>query len=426
LLQFEARRSLLIISLLAFALRLAYAAASGELRSPQVWEPEQIATNLIEHHELAFQSKPDPLVYRAYIEPLYPFIAAAVYLVTGHSRTALVLLQLAVAAMTVWLIGWVAILATGRSGAGIAAALLMAIHPGLIRYSCILHPLIFDTFFFVAAGGAVIRYRQMPSLRRGALAAFIIGLGVLTRPTILLFLLPLLWIAWRSLQTMPSRFARSAAVVGVTLALIAPWTIRNAIVLHDFVLTRSGTGFVFWLGNNPSASGSAIDAGGRSIRRLASPQLQKRILAAGELARDRIFMQEARDYIRRDPFAAAVRVLKRLGYFWWFSPQWGLLYSPAVRLIYIAWWTILLLLCAIGATVSRRLDVWMLSAMAFLISLGQSLYYVEGRHRLAIEPLILPMAALGVLWLLQVFRRKTPSVSRRTLSPMRETPEFHE
>jgi hypothetical protein len=192
----------------------------------------------------------------------------------------------------------------------------------------------------------------------------------------------------------------------VSLALIAPWTIRNAIVLHDFVLTRSGTGFVFWLGNNPSASGSAIDAGGRSIRRLASPQLQKRILAAGELARDRIFMQEARDYIRRDPFAAAVRVLKRLGYFWWFSAQWGLLYSPAVRLIYIAWWTILLLLCAIGATVSRRLDVWMLSAMAFLISLGQSLYYVEGRHRLAIEPLILPMAALGVLWLLQVFRRR--------------------
>src|SRR5258708_3111021 len=122
--QFEARRSLLIISVLAFALRLAYAAASGELRSPQVWEPEQIATNLIEHHEFAFQSKPDPLVYRAYTEPLYPFIAAAVYLVTGHSRTALVLLQLAVAAVAVWLCGWVAILPTRRGRAGLAPALL--------------------------------------------------------------------------------------------------------------------------------------------------------------------------------------------------------------------------------------------------------------------------------------------------------------
>jgi 4-amino-4-deoxy-L-arabinose transferase-like glycosyltransferase len=406
LLEFDARRSLILISVLAFALRLAYAAASGELRSPQFWESERIATSLIEHHEFAFQPAHDPLVHRAYIEPLHPLITAAVYLVTGHNRTALVLLQLVIAAMTVWLVGRVAILATGRSDAGIVAALLMAVHPGFIRYSCILHPLVLDTFFFVAAGGAVIRYRQMPSLRRGVFAAFVIGLGVLTRPTILLFLLPLLWITLRSLDTIPARFARSAAVVGVTLALIAPWTIRNAIVLHDFVLTRSGTGFVFWLGNNPWTSGSAMDASGRAIRELASPQLQKRVLAAGELARDRIFMQEARDYIRRDPFAAVVRFVKRLGYFWWFSPQWGLLYSPAAKIVYITWWTILLLLWAIGAAVSRKFDVWMLSAMAFLISLGQSLYYVEGRHRLAIEPLILPMAALGALWLLEVVRRR--------------------
>jgi hypothetical protein len=39
--------------------------------------------------------------------------------------------------------------------------------------------------------------------------------------------------------------------------------------------------------------------------------------------------------------------------------------------------------------------------MAFLISCGQSVYYVEGRHRLAVEALILPMAAIGILWLLQ-------------------------
>ncbi|MEA2162224.1 MAG: hypothetical protein QOK37_351 [Thermoanaerobaculia bacterium] len=406
MLKFEARRSLIVISFLAFALRLAYAAATGELRNPQVWETEQISTNLIEHHEFAYQPEHDSLVYRAYTEPLHPLIGAAVYLLTGHSRTALVLLQLVVAAITVWLIGWVAILATGRIDAGIVAALLMAIHPGFIRYSCILHPLVFDTFFFVAAGGAFIRYRQVPSLRRGVFAAFVIGLGVLTRPTILLFFLPLLWITWRSRDTMPSRFARSAAVAGVALALIAPWTIRNAVVLHGFVLTRSGTGFVFWLGNNPWTSGSATDAGGHSIKRLASPQFQKRILAAGELERNRIFMQEARDYIRRDPFAAVIRVVKRLGYFWWFSPQWGRLYPPAAKLVYITWWTILLLLWAIGAAVSRKVDVWILSAMGFLISLGQSLYYVDGRHRLAIEPLLLPMAALGALWLLQVFSRR--------------------
>jgi hypothetical protein len=348
------------------------------------------------------------VTYRAYSEPLYPFVAAAVYLITNHSRMALVLFQLAVAAATVGLLGRVAIVAGGRRDVGIIAALLMAIHPGFVRYSCILHPLVFDVFFFVAASGAVIRYRQLPTLRRGLTAAAVVGLGVLTRPTILLFLLPLVWIAWRTCDTVKTRLMRSVAIIAVTLAVVAPWTIRNGVVLHHFVLTRSGTGFVFWLGHNPATTGSALDREGRPLIFLASPELQKRSWSAGELARDRIFMQAATDYIRRDPVAAVVRVIKRLGYFWWFSPQWALLYSMPLKIVYIAWWTMLLLFWILGALQSRRFDVWFLSAMALLISCGQSIYYVEGRHRLAVEPLILPMAAIGVLWLLRAVASRVP------------------
>jgi hypothetical protein len=282
----------------------------------------------------------------------------------------------------------------------------MAVHPGFIRYSCVLHPLVFDTFFFIAAGGAVIRYRHLPTLRRALVAAAIIGLGVLTRPTILLFLLPLVWIVWRTSETLKTRLMRSATIVAVTLAVIAPWTIRNAIVLHDFVLTRSGTGYVFWLGHNPWTTGSALDAEGRPMIFRAPPGLLRRIVTADELTRDRIFMHEATDYIRRDPAAAVVRVIKRLGYFWWFSPQWGLLYSTRVKIVYIGWWTMLLLFWILGAVQSRRFDVWFLSAMAFLVSCGQSVYYVEGRHRLSVEALILPMVATGVLWLLHVVVEK--------------------
>jgi 4-amino-4-deoxy-L-arabinose transferase-like glycosyltransferase len=394
------QRALIAIAVLAFALRLAYAAAAGELRSPQVWETEQIATNLIEHHEFTFQYTHDALISRAYIEPMYPFVAAGVYLVTNHSLMAMVLLQLLIAAATVWLLGRVATLASGRIDVGIVAALLMAVHPGFIRYSGVLHPLVFDSFFFVAAGGVVIRYRQLPTLRRGLTAAAIIGLGVLARPTVLLFLLPLVWIAWRTRDSLKVRLVRSVAVVAVTLAVIAPWTIRNAVVLHDFVLTRSGTGFVFWLGHNQWTTGSALDREGNPIIFHAPPELRQRIAAADELTRDRIFMHEATDYIRRDPVAAVVRVVKRLGYFWWFSPQWGLLYSRPLKIVYIAWWTMLLLFWILGAVQSRRLDVWFLSAMAVLVSCGQSVYYVEGRHRLVVEALILPMVAIGVLWLL--------------------------
>src|ERR1051325_323306 len=373
-------RPLLAMAILAFLLRLGYAIVSGALVHPQTWEQEQIATNLIERH--AFVYDHDGFVYRSYSEPMYPFLAAGVYLATNHNQTALVLLQLLIAAATVWIVGTLPL-----QGANISA-LLLAIHPGFIRYSSVLHPFVLDSFFFIAAAAALVRFRHEPSLRRGIVAALIIGLGALTRPTILLFVVPLCWIA--------RRVPRMLVLALVTLAVVAPWTIRNAFVHRTFMLTRSGSGIVFWLGNNPASSGSAMDAEGRAVITKARPELQRRIAGAkNEVERDRIFSDAAWQYIRAHPFAAIGRYAQRLGYFWWFSPQWGAAYSPRLRLVYRAWWLALLVLMAIGAARSRNRDVWLLAALAILISLLQSAYYVEGRHRLAIEPLLLPLAAQG-------------------------------
>ena len=63
--------------------------------------------------------------------------------------------------------------ATGEQRAGVVAALLIAIGPGFIRYSAVLHPLTFDVAFFVAAARAIVR-------RRWVAAAALIGLGART------------------------------------------------------------------------------------------------------------------------------------------------------------------------------------------------------------------------------------------------------
>jgi hypothetical protein len=159
------------------------------------------------------------------------------------------------------------------------------------------------------------------------------------------------------------------------------------------MLTRSGSGLVFWLGNNPDSTGSATDTAGLPVIRKAPPGL---LNAKTEVERDRVFREAAWQYIRAHPFAAIGRYAQRLYYFWWFSPQWGAAFSPMLKLAYRAWWLALLALMAIGATTNRSRDVWFLVALAVLISLIQSVYYVEGRHRLAIEPLLLPLAAQGV------------------------------
>src|SRR6184192_3363784 len=102
-----------VILCVAFALRLGYAAASGAQRNPQVWEQERIATNLVERHVFLFESKSGQS-YLSYTEPLYPFLAAAVYLPTNHSRLALVLVQLLIATATVWMTAIATRIATGH------------------------------------------------------------------------------------------------------------------------------------------------------------------------------------------------------------------------------------------------------------------------------------------------------------------------
>lgn len=408
------KRTLLAIAIAAFTLRLGYAAASGALQRPQTWEYEGIATNLIEHQTFLYQS--DSGDYLSYAEPLYPFLAAAVYFLTNHNFTVLVLLQLLIAAASVWMTGYATHLATRDDLTASAAAMVMAVHPGFIRYSSILHPLVLDAFFFAAAAAVLVRYRQQPTRAYGLVAAGVIGLGALTRPTILLFLAPLGWMAWRSRHSFARSMQRTALLTATALAIVAPWTIRNAVVHREFVLTRSGTGLVFWLGHNPHASGGAIDTKGRPLVANLSPDIQRRIHASDELTRDRIYSHMAWQHIRANPLAAIGRVVQRIYYFWWFSPQWGLNFSPVTKLVYFGWWTLLLLLIATGLAASRHLprrgDLWLLGALALLISIGQSVYYVEGRHRLAVEPLVVPLAAAG---LTSIRRRKPATTSTQNV-----------
>jgi hypothetical protein len=146
----------------------------------------------------------------------------------------------------------------------------------------------------------------------------------------------------------------------------------------------------------------------------ASIEFQRRIHGVSEVERDRMFHDAAWEHIRANPLAAIGRVVQRVYYFWWFSPQWGAAFPPVLKLVYRGWWVFLLLLIAAGLFASRRLpgraDLWLMAALALLISIGQAVYYVEGRHRLAVEPLVIPLAAVGVTSLL-----------RRASAPMRSS-----
>jgi len=142
-----------------------------------------------------------------------------------------------------------------------------------------------------------------------------VGLGALTRPSIVLF--PLLLLVWYRGQGYGRRAAvRGFSVVALMmLAVVMPWMARNHAVSGRWELVSSG-GDNFWIGNNPRALGGYVRA----------PELD-RLLGEGE-TRD-----VSRGYrlglaaIAAEPGKALLRCLQKVTYFFALEtdgPGWNL------------------------------------------------------------------------------------------------------
>ena len=104
--------------------------------------------------------------------------------------------------------------------------------------------------------------------------------------------------------------------------------------------------------------------------------------------------------------------LRKFFYFWWYAPATGLLYPQAWFQLYMAYYVIALLLAAVGVSRVARIRgpgmplALLVGAFLLVLSSFQSLYYVEGRHRWAVESLVLVFSGGGVASLL--IRRNRP------------------
>ena len=85
------------------------------------------------------------------------------------------------------------------------------------------------------------------------------GLAALTRGEGFLFpviVLAMWW--WRGLRR--QAILRALAVAAVMLVTVAPWTIRNAVVVHAFVPVATNASDTLWSGHNSSAQGGPVYA----------------------------------------------------------------------------------------------------------------------------------------------------------------------
>jgi 4-amino-4-deoxy-L-arabinose transferase-like glycosyltransferase len=358
--------------------------------------------------------------------PLHIVVLAFVDLLGGGSTT----VQRAV----MGLIGTGTVVALGVLGrtvagarAGLIAAALAAVYPLLwVIDGAIMSEteyVLLITLVLLASYG----YLRAPSVKRGLLVGALIALAALTRGEALALLgvlvVPLVWHAWKGWGAR----LRAALVIGAAFcAVLAPWTIRNAVTFEHFVLISTNGDNVF-VGANCERSyyGDLIGSWAFSCFGKRAP--------GDESEYSRVWRQRGLDYARDHAGRIPVVVAARLGrQFDLYRPRQGVyLASGEGRDHRVQWlgvymfWAMLPLGVA-GAVVLRRRGepLFILGAPFFLIVLMGAAVYGSTRFRVAFEPVLVTLSAvaLDALWSRVAARRAASSSPASGSDPASSAP----
>ncbi len=180
--------------------------------------------------------------------PLYPYLLAALYAVTGPRPEAAALLQLGFGVASCGLVFLLA-----RRLMSPAAGLLAG-----VGEACYAPAFFFEATLLTAALIHLLNLLVLWSAywaggrsqaKAWLLPGFLLGLSVLARPNALLLLVVLGFWLWKVTDGLRRRLASLLVLTAAVVLMILPVTLRNLFVLHEFVLTVPSGALNFYLGN---------------------------------------------------------------------------------------------------------------------------------------------------------------------------------
>lgn len=257
---FNIKKQLIVIILLSFLVPLFYSFAHRIAPVVDTRAYDQIALNLAggegyrENRNKSYES--DTAIVRA--GPAYEFFLAGIYKVFGHYYEVVWTIQALLHALTAWLLFLIARKIFENEKTGLLAALLFGLHPDLIEIAAMLMTETLYLFFVTLVAFVFVKnyYSKNRSVGQSALLGAVAGLAILTRPTVILFLLPILFFyAFRK------EIQNGSVFLLVFIAVLVPWAVRNYLVHHQFILTTLTGSFNLWIGNMLFAQGGQIAGG---------------------------------------------------------------------------------------------------------------------------------------------------------------------
>ncbi len=342
------------------------------------------------------------LVNTAEYPPLFPAVLALGSLVGLDSFTAHQALAALVASTSVPLVGLLGRRVAGPA-VGLLAALIALFHPMLFQTGAALMSEAIYLPLVVGVLLAVLRARDEASWRWWALAGGLAGLAALARGEGLILGLIVAGVAVADhVRTDPRRAGRFAgAVVAGVLVVVLPWSIQRSFATGGPVLVSANQQTVLAGANCPAT----YDGGFRGWW-VFSCFAEAGRPGDTEAERYRELTPTAIDFAlerpARLPGVAAVRMARVWGlYDTGQQIDWEATEGRVARVQWAGWaYTLLLLPFAAGgaAWLRRRGGPWgLLTAMLVMVTVTAALTYGNQRFRIAAEPALAVLAAVGAM-----------------------------
>lgn len=197
----------------------------------------------------------------AYYPPGYPMVLGGLIWLLGPLPGELSAFDVAVGANVVLSLATIVLVfSLGRRlvdhRVGLAAAAIFALWPNLIIHTGLALTETLFMFLFVLMLLLALADREVarhPGRWRLVTVGVLFGMTGLVRP-VSFVIAPLFLLLWWPDGV--RRAVRNVAIVGVaTVALVIPWTVRNAVQMDSPILLSANFGDNFCIGNNPDANG---------------------------------------------------------------------------------------------------------------------------------------------------------------------------
>ncbi len=327
--------------------------------------------------------------------PIFPYFLALTGGHLGGSELAPKLVQALLDTGTAWLVFRLTFIWFGP-GAALLSLFMYGFYGFVLFYNGILLKPVLTLFLLTMSVYLLQRKRATPS-------GFLLGLSILARGNLLLFLPVMLFFAWKNGG---SRKAATRLAIAALLPLLLV-TARNGVVGHDLVFLTYHAGPTFYHGNNPNARGtySPIIPGRqnppyekRDAIRIAE-QRAGQTLKPSEI--NRFWFAEAGRFIASDPLRF-LRLTGRRAFLFWDGREIPdtydfVLYKSLFPLLNVAAvpFGVLAPLAILGWFLPGRIrgGARILPALVIVLFLSLAVLFVFGRYRLPAVPLLMPTAA---------------------------------